>query len=86
MQRVNITLPEDLLVEMDRVAEEEATNRSELIRKAMKSYFRLKQEEKERIQRQNDIQQAIVIQDRIRATTPTWDTLKELRHQREMKR
>jgi metal-responsive CopG/Arc/MetJ family transcriptional regulator len=86
MQRINITLPEDLLVEMDRVAEEEATNRSELIRKAMRSYFRLKQEEKERIQRQSDIQQAIVLQDRIRAATPAWETLKELRHQREMKR
>ena len=86
MQRVNITLPEDLLEEMDRIAEEEDINRSELIRKAMKNYFQIKQEEKERIQRQNDIQQAIAIQDRIRYTSPTWDTLKELRHQREMKR
>jgi metal-responsive CopG/Arc/MetJ family transcriptional regulator len=71
---------------MDHLAEEEGINRSELIRKAMKSYFHLKQEEKERIQRQHDIQQAIAIQDRIRTTSPTWDALNELRHQREMKR
>jgi metal-responsive CopG/Arc/MetJ family transcriptional regulator len=86
MERVNITLPEDLLKEMDRVAEEEDINRSELIRKAMKNYFQIKQEEKERIQRQNDIQQAIAIQDRLRSTSPTWDTLKELRYLRETKR
>lgn len=82
MSRVNITLPDNLLEQMDRSAQEEGISRSKLIRVAVHSYFELREQERRRAQRGRDIQRAIELQDELRGSTPPWDGIAELRRQR----
>lgn len=83
MPRVNIMLPDEILGQMDQVAEEEGLNRSELIRQAFGVYLERRAESDQRQQRQADIQKAMELQDRLRQTLPPWDALKILREQRQ---
>jgi len=83
MPRVNIMLPDDLLEEIDRVAREEGMNRSKLLRTAVLAFFQLRAAQNERQKRQADIQRAMDIQDQLRQTTPSWDSLRALKEQRE---
>ena len=82
MPRVNIMLPDEILGQMDQVAEEEGLNRSELIRQAFGVFLERRAENDQRQQRQADIQKAMELQDRLRQTLPPWDPLKILREQR----
>lgn len=82
MPRVNIMLPDEILVQMDQVAEEEGLNRSELIRQAFGVYLERRAENDQRQQRQADIQKAMKLQDSLRQNLPPWDALKILREQR----
>ncbi|MBT4499739.1 MAG: ribbon-helix-helix protein, CopG family [Gemmatimonadetes bacterium] len=83
MPRVNIMLPDDLLEEIDRVAREEDMNRSKLLRTAVLAFFQLRAAQSERQKRQADIQRAMEIQDQLRQTIPSWDSLRALKEQRE---
>ena len=82
MPRVNIMLPEEVLEQMDQVADEEGLNRSELIRRAFAVYLERRAENDQHQQRQADIQKAMELQDRLRQNLPPWDALKILREQR----
>ena len=82
MPRVNIMLPDEILGQMDQVAEEEGLNRSQLIRQAFLVYLERRAENDQHQQRQADIHKAMELQDRLRQTLPPWDTLKILREQR----
>ena len=82
MPRVNIMLPDEVLEQMDQVAEEEGLNRSELIRHAFAAYLERRAENDQHQQRQADIQKAMELQDRLRQNLPSWDALKILREQR----
>jgi metal-responsive CopG/Arc/MetJ family transcriptional regulator len=83
MPRVNIMLPDEILEQMDQVAEEEGLNRSELIRQAFGVYLERRAENDQRQQRQADIQKAMELQDKLRQKLPPWDALKILREQRQ---
>ena len=83
MPRVNIMLPEELLGQMDQVADEEGMNRSQLVRTAVLAYFELRAEQNQRQQRQADIQQAMTIQDHLRQHSLSWDAIGLLRQQRQ---
>lgn len=82
MPRVNIMLPDEILGQMDQVAEEEGLNRSQLIRQAFVVFLERRAENDQRQQRQADIQKAMELQDRMRQNLPPWDALKVLREQR----
>ena len=83
MPRVNIMLPEEILEQMDQVADEEGLNRSQLIRQAFLAYLERREENDQRQQRQADIQKAMELQDRLRQNLPPWDALRVLREQRQ---
>jgi metal-responsive CopG/Arc/MetJ family transcriptional regulator len=82
MPRVNIMLPDEILAQMDQVADQEGMNRSQLIRQAFLVYLERRAEDDQRLQRQADIQKAMELQDRLRQKLPPWDSLKTLREQR----
>jgi metal-responsive CopG/Arc/MetJ family transcriptional regulator len=83
MPRVNIMLPEDLLNQMDRVANEVSMNRSQLVRTAVLAYFGQLAENAQHRQRQDDIQKAMDIQDNLRQSVAPWNAVKILRDQRD---
>ncbi|MGY8824946.1 MAG: CopG family ribbon-helix-helix protein [Candidatus Latescibacterota bacterium] len=83
MARVNVMLPDDLLVQIDQVAEEEGLSRSKLLRHAMLAYFSLRDDQKEKEQRHNDIRKAIEIQDQLRKDVGPWDAIKTLQSERQ---
>ena len=68
MPRVNIMLSEKILKKMDAVAQEEGMNRSQLIRTAFLVFTEVQAKNIEKIQRQEDIQQAMDLQDQLRHT------------------
>jgi metal-responsive CopG/Arc/MetJ family transcriptional regulator len=82
MPRVNIMLPDEILAQMDQVADQEGLNRSELIRLAFGVYLERRAADDQRQHRQADIQKAMELQDRLRQKLPPWDALKTLREQR----
>lgn len=82
MPRVNIMLPDEILAQMDQVADQEGLNRSQLIRQAFLVYLERRAEDDQRQQRQADIQKAMELQDRLRQKLPPWDALKTLREER----
>lgn len=79
-----ISLPEELLVEIDRTAQEEHRSRSEFLREAVRLYLAVR---KARITPGQDprIQQAIAIQDALaqQDTLDNWDSTAEIRRWRE---
>lgn len=83
MARVNVMLPDDLLVQIDQVAEEEGVSRSKLLRHAMLAYFSLRDNRREKEQRQKDIRKAMEIQDQLRKETGSWDAIKTLQGERQ---
>jgi metal-responsive CopG/Arc/MetJ family transcriptional regulator len=83
MPRVNIMLPQDLLVRIDQVAQHEGMNRSKLLRTAVLAFFSMRDASNQRLRRRTEIQQAMEIQDQLRQAVPPWDPLKALREQRE---
>ena len=83
MARVNVMLPDDLLVQIDQVAEEEGVSRSKLLRLAMLAYFSQRDSRRENEQRQEDIRKAMEIQDQLRKETGPWDAIKTLQSERQ---
>jgi len=83
MARVNVMLPDDLLAQIDQVAEEEGVSRSKLLRYAMQAYFSLRDNRKEKEQRHNDIRKAMEIQDQLRKDISPWDSTKTLQSERQ---
>lgn len=83
MQKINITLPEEFLKEIDKTAKQECITRSEFLRKAVKTYWevrKVKQAEKERSRK---ITEAIEIQRKLRKKAGDWDGVAEIRKWRE---
>jgi metal-responsive CopG/Arc/MetJ family transcriptional regulator len=81
--RISAVLDEELIRELDRLAREERTSRSELLRRAALAFIdehRRRQEEKHRRER---LQQAVEFQDRLRAKSGSWDGVAEVRRWRE---
>ncbi|MAM89922.1 MAG: hypothetical protein CMI15_00410 [Opitutaceae bacterium] len=83
MARVNVMLPDDLLGQIDHVAEQEGVNRSKLLRLAVMAYFNQRENSQERERRRTEIRHAMEIQDALRREIEPWDPLKTLRAERQ---
>ena len=86
MSKVMISIANELLQLIDESAKKEHRSRSEFIREASRVYLRINQTG-DRLTRRTDPQilQAIKIQDEIaqKDSTPSWDSVQEIRHWRE---
>jgi metal-responsive CopG/Arc/MetJ family transcriptional regulator len=85
MPRVNIMLPDDILEQMDALAREEGMNRSQLIRTAFLVFTQVRSENTEKIQRQEDIQRAMELQDQLRQTAGPWNPQEFIREKRQVR-
>lgn len=85
MLKINITLPENFLKELDKAAKDEKLSRSEFIRKAIQSYWELQKQKIIEKKRAQNIKEAIEIQDRLRVKSGNWDGVAEVRKWREAK-
>ena len=83
MARVNVMLPDDLLGQIDHVAEQEGVNRSKLLRLAVMAYFNQRENSQERERRRTEIRHAMEIQDALRREIEPWDPLKTWRAERQ---
>jgi len=79
MPKINISIPRDILEELDNLSKEENMTRSELLRTAFKTYLELLSEKKRARKRQIAIVRAIRAQDEIRKEVGDLDLIKELR-------
>lgn len=79
MTRINISIDEALLKNIDGAAAKEGRNRSEFFRHAVQEYF-AHEEIKER--RRRAMEKAVTIQDEIRARTKPWDAVGFIRKMR----
>ena len=73
MGRVNVFLKDNLLEEINRVAEEEETNRSSLIQAALEKYLEAKRREREEREEQKRMKEACERMDRLAAKLGRWD-------------
>ena len=76
-------LPDDLLGQIDHVAEQEGVNRSKLLRLAVMAYFNQRENSQERERRRTEIRHAMEIQDALRREIEPWDPLNTLRAERQ---
>ena len=83
MTKVNISIPQDILEEIDSLSEEEKMTRSELLRTAFKTYREFLSEKKKEKKKQESIEKAIQIQDEIRSYIGDIDLIQELRKWRD---
>lgn len=81
--RVNITMPEEFLKEVDRLAKEEHLTRSALIRESVEAYIVKKNEELAEKERRERMQKAAKLQDALAKKTGKWDTVQVVRRIRE---
>ena len=83
MVRINAVLSDELVEELDRVAGEERTSRSALLRQAAESFLAEHQRRKEEERRKARLRHAIACQDRLREKSGNWDGVAEIRKWRE---
>ena len=81
--KINISIPQEVLNEIDRVSKEEKKTRSELLRMAFKVYLEVLKEDRREKKKQISIEKAIQNQDMIRDAIGNIDLIKELRKWRD---
>lgn len=81
--KINISIPQEVLNEIDRVSKEENKTRSELLRLAFKIYVDVLKEERREKKKQKNIEKAIQVQDEIRDAIGNVDLIQELRKWRD---
>ena len=84
--KINISIPQEILDEIDRVSNEENKTRSELLRMAFKIYLDVLKEERREKKKQKSIENAIQFQDEIRDEIGNVDLIKELRKWRDKRK
>ena len=83
MAKINISIPKDILNEIDELSKEVSMTRSELLRTAFKTYLEVLSEKKREKKRQIAIEKAIQAQDEIRKEVGDVDLIQELRKWRD---
>ncbi|MBU1262146.1 hypothetical protein KKG61_08220 [bacterium] len=83
MLKINITFPEKLLEEVDSMANQLKKKRSRFLRDAVEVYIQECKRSIEEMERRRDIEEAMVVQDRLRKKTGDWDGVAELRKWRD---
>lgn len=86
MPKINISLSQETLDEMDRVGREEKLTRSELLRRAFTAYVELLALQKEEEEKRQAIAGAVKIQDEVRRLLGDADLSGDLRVWREKRR
>lgn len=86
MPKVNVSLPEDVLKEVDKVSREKHIPRSDLIHQASLVYLKALELEKKEQEKKEGIGKAIQLQNQVRKKAGKWDTLSELRKWRKARR
>ena len=79
--KVNITLPAEDLSRLDTFAQKEHLTRSGLIREAVRSFMRQREEEEKR--RKERMQEAALDIRKLREKADSWDGISEIRRWRE---
>jgi metal-responsive CopG/Arc/MetJ family transcriptional regulator len=83
MTKINISLPDEFLDELDALKNEENISRSELLRKSVRTYKDMMEKQKEEKLRREKIMEAVRTQDYLRTKSGKWDGVKEVRKWRE---
>jgi len=83
MLKINITLPSQFLEKVDRTAKEEGYSRSELLRRAVETYWDVRKQKIADRKRAQNIKEAMRIQERLRKKGGKWDGVAEIRKWRE---
>lgn len=86
MAKINISISRKILDEIDKLGEEEKMTRSELLRKAFKTYVEVLSEKKKESRKRKSIEKAIRLQDEIRKEIGDMDLIEDLRKWREERR
>lgn len=86
MAKINISISENILEEIEKKRKEKHLTRSGFLRRAFESYLRTLEEEKEEEEKKRGIEKAIKIQDEIREKLGKWDSTQTLRRWRENRR
>ncbi|MBN1270645.1 MAG: ribbon-helix-helix protein, CopG family [Candidatus Aminicenantes bacterium] len=83
MAKINISIPQEILDDIDKLSREENKTRSELLRLAFKTYLEVLKEKREEKKKQKRIENAIQIQDNIRNELGHIDLIQDLRKWRD---
>lgn len=86
MAKVNISLPQEILEQIDLARNEDKMSRSEFFCQASLVYLQFLETKKREEEKRQGIEKAIQIQDKIRQRVGHWDALGELRKIREIQR
>jgi metal-responsive CopG/Arc/MetJ family transcriptional regulator len=77
--RINAVLNDELVQALDAIAQEEKKSRSQLLREGAEKIIADYERKWEEKRRQVKMQQAMVVQDRLREKSGTWDAVAEIR-------
>ena len=86
MAKVNISLSQDILDEIDKLSKENNMTRSELLRSAFKTYLEVLDEKKKEEKKTRSIEKAIRIQKEISKEIGDMDFTEDLRKWREKRK
>lgn len=86
MAKVNISISQEILEEIDKLSREENMTRSELLRKAFETYVEVLTEKKKEHKKRKGIETAIELQDEIRNSIGHMDLIEDLRRWRDRRR
>jgi metal-responsive CopG/Arc/MetJ family transcriptional regulator len=81
--KINISIPQEILDEIDRVSSEEKKTRSELLRMAFRIYLDALNEDRREKEKQKSIEKAMQTQDKIHDEIGNIDLIQELRKWRD---
>lgn len=86
MAKINISIPQKILEEIDALSEQENMTRSELIRKAFQTYVEVIAEKKRERKKRIGIEKAVQLQNEIRNTIGGLDLVEDLRNWRDKRK
>ena len=86
MAKINISIPQEILEEIDALSKEENMTRSELIRKAFQTYVEILTEKKRERKKKKGIEKAMELQDEVRKIVGDMDLIKDLRDWRDKRK
>ncbi|MEW6088272.1 MAG: ribbon-helix-helix protein, CopG family [bacterium] len=83
MAKINISMSDDILAEIENKRKEKHLTRSGFLRKAFESYIRVLEDEKLEEEKKRGIEKAIELQNEIREKVGEYDFAEDLRKWRE---
>ena len=86
MAKINISIPQKILEEIDTLSKQENMTRSELIRKAFQTYVEVLTEKKRERKKRKGIEKAVELQDEVRNTIGDMDLVEDLRNWRDKRK